>query len=63
VTAHPNAEEIAHQLTEACGWIEPPRYIIRDRDSAYGNVFIRRLRAMGIPDRSISARVRYVTEV
>jgi transposase InsO family protein len=56
VTAHPNAEWIAHQLTEACGWSESPRYIIRDRDSAYGNVFIRRLRAIGIRDRPISAR-------
>jgi transposase InsO family protein len=56
VTAHPNAEWIARQLTEACGWSEPPRYIIRDRDSAYGKVFIRRLRAMGIRDRPISAR-------
>jgi hypothetical protein len=25
VTAHPNAEWLARQLTEACGWDEPPR--------------------------------------
>jgi hypothetical protein len=56
VTAHPTAEWIAHQLTEACGWSEPPRYVIRDRDGAYGGAFIRRLRAMGIRDRPISAR-------
>jgi hypothetical protein len=56
VTAHPSAEWIARQLTEACGWSEPPRYIIRDRDSAYGEAFIRWLRAMGIRDRPISAR-------
>jgi transposase InsO family protein len=56
VTAHPNAEWIARQLTEACGWSEPPRYIIRDRDGAYGEAFIRRLRAIGIRDRPISAR-------
>jgi transposase InsO family protein len=56
VTAHPNAEWIARQLTEACGWSEPPRYIIRDRDGAYGEAFIRRLRAMGIRGRPISAR-------
>jgi hypothetical protein len=36
VTAHPSAEWIARQLTEACGWSEPPQYIIRDRDGAYG---------------------------
>jgi hypothetical protein len=56
VTAHPNAEWIARQLTEACGWNELPRYIIRDRDRAYGAAFIRRLGAMGICDRPISAR-------
>ena len=56
VTAHPSAEWIARQLTEACGWSEPPRYIMRDRDGTYGEAFIRRLRAMGIRDRPISAR-------
>jgi hypothetical protein len=47
VTAHPTAEWISHQLTEAYGWKVAPRYIIRDRDALYGDVFIRRLRAMG----------------
>src|SRR6516165_2847493 len=56
VTAHPSAEWIARQITEACGWSEPPQYIIRDRDSAYGGAFIRRLRAMAIRDRPISSR-------
>jgi hypothetical protein len=50
-TAHPSAEWIARQLAEACGWSEPPRYIIRDRDGAYGEAFIRRLTTMGIRDR------------
>jgi Integrase core domain len=56
VTAHPDAEWLARQLTEACGWTEPPRYIVRDRDGAYGAAFIRRVRAMGIRDRPIWAR-------
>ena len=34
VTAHPTAEWIANQLTEAYGWNRSPRYIIRDRDGA-----------------------------
>jgi hypothetical protein len=55
VTAHPNAEWLARQLTEACGWDEPPR-LIRDRDGAYGAAFIRRIRAIGIRDRPVSAR-------
>jgi hypothetical protein len=55
VTAHPNAEWLARQLTEACGWGEPPRYLIRDRDGVYGAAFIRRIRAMAIRDRPVSA--------
>ena len=56
VTAHPSAEWIARQLTEAYGWQEAPRYIIRDRDRVYGHAFLRRLRAMGIRDRPIAPR-------
>jgi transposase InsO family protein len=56
VTTHPNAEWLARQLTEAWGWNEPPRYIIRDRDGAYGDAFLRRFGAMGIRDRPISVR-------
>ena len=56
VTAHPNAQWIAQQLTEAYGWKQPPRYLIRDRDSAYGDAFTRRVRAMGIRDKPIAAR-------
>jgi hypothetical protein len=41
VTAHPTAEWIANQLTKACGWEQIPRYLIRDRDGAYGEIFIR----------------------
>ncbi len=33
-----------------------PRYLIRDRDGAYGEVFIRRVRSMGIRDRPTSPR-------
>jgi hypothetical protein len=56
VTAHPTAEWIANQITQACGWEQAPRYLIRDRDGAYGEVFIRRLRSMGIRDRPTSPR-------
>jgi transposase InsO family protein len=56
VTAHPNAERLARQRTEACAWDEPPRYLIYDRDGAYGAAFIRRIRAMGIRDPPVSAR-------
>src|SRR6267378_3606599 len=56
VTSHPTAEWIANQLTEACGWEQVPRYLIRDRDRVYGEIFIRRLRSMGIRDRPTSPR-------
>jgi hypothetical protein len=49
-TAHPSAEWISRQLMEAYGWEQGPCYLIRDRDRVYGEVFIRRLRAMGIRD-------------
>ncbi len=48
VTSHPTAEWIANQITEVCGWEQAPRYLIRDRDRAYGEVFIQRLRSIGI---------------
>jgi len=53
-TAHPTAEWMARQLVEACGWEQAPRYLVRDRDRVYGEVFIRRVRAMGIRDRPAS---------
>src|ERR1700739_3771223 len=56
VTSHPTAEWIANQLTEACGWEQAPRYLIRDRDRAYGEVFIQTMRSIGIRDRPTSPR-------
>jgi hypothetical protein len=48
VTAHPTAEWIAQQITEAFPWNEAPRCLIRDRDGICGVAVTRRLRAMGI---------------
>jgi transposase InsO family protein len=56
VIDHPNAPWIVQQLTEAYGWKETPTYLIRDRDCAYGDAFIRHVGAMGIRDRPISPR-------
>ena len=56
MTGHPTAEWIANQLTEACGWEQIPRYLIRDRDGAYGEIFLRRVRSIGIRDRPTSPR-------
>jgi transposase InsO family protein len=54
VTAHPTADWIAQQITEAFPWDEVPRYLIRDRDGIYGTAVTRRLRAMGIRDKPIA---------
>jgi transposase InsO family protein len=56
VTANPTAEWMARQINEACGWGWTPEYLVRDRDSVYGEIFTRRLRAMGIRDRPIAPR-------
>src|SRR5204862_4633447 len=56
VTANPTSEWIARQLTEACGWEAVPDYLVRDRDCAYGQTFVRRLRAMGIRDSPTAPR-------
>jgi hypothetical protein len=55
VTACPTAEWIARQITEAFPWNEVPRYLIRNRDGIFGVAVTRRLRAMGIRDKPISA--------
>ncbi len=47
VTAHPTAEWMARQFTEAVGWRDASRYVVRDRDRAYGSEFIRRAFAHG----------------
>src|SRR6266851_2422660 len=56
VTAHPTAEWIARQVTEAFPWDEAPDYLIRDRDASYGQVVAKRLAAMGIRDHPTAPR-------
>jgi transposase InsO family protein len=51
VTAHPTAEWVARQITEAFPWDRAPRYMIRDRDRICGTVVTPRLRTMGIRDK------------
>jgi transposase InsO family protein len=56
VTAHPTAEWIARQITDAFPWDEAPDCMIRDRDASYGHAVTRRLAAMGIRDHPIAPR-------
>ena len=56
VAAHPTAEWVARQMTEAFPWDTAPTYLVRDRDAVYGHVVKRRLRALGIRDRPTAPR-------
>ena len=46
----------AQQLVEAFPWDTAPRYLLRDRDSIYGEYFRRRVRGMGIREVLIAPR-------
>jgi transposase InsO family protein len=48
VTAHPTAAWVWRQLVEATPWGRQPRYLLRDRDRAYGGDFVQRAKRMGI---------------
>ena len=56
VTTNPTAEWISRQIIGAFPWDSSPRYLIRDRDTAYGPIFRQRLRAMGIRDKPTAPR-------
>ncbi|MBD3243671.1 MAG: DDE-type integrase/transposase/recombinase [Chitinivibrionales bacterium] len=49
-TAHPSSEWLADQLLNAFPYDSSPSFLIRDRDSAYGTTFRRRLKNMEIRD-------------
>jgi transposase InsO family protein len=50
VTEHPTAEWTAQQVVEAFPWDTAPRYLLRDRDSVYGDAFRHRVRGLGIEE-------------
>ena len=39
VTEHPTAQWTAQQMVEAFPWDQPPKYVVRDRDQTYGEIF------------------------
>jgi len=53
---NPTAEWTARQITEAFPEDSAPRYMIRDRDGVYGDVFRGRVKAMGIKEVLIAPR-------
>lgn len=56
VTRQPTAVWTGQQIVNACFEREPPRYLIRDRDSIFGNEFGRRMKSLGV--REIKTPVR-----
>jgi putative transposase len=56
VTLHPTAVWTGQQLVNACFEHEPPKYLIRDRDSIFGAEFSRRVHGLGV--REIRTPVR-----
>ena len=50
VTPNPTAEWTAQQIIEAFPYDTAPRYILRDRDHIYGDVFRRRVEGMGLEE-------------
>jgi len=56
VTAHPTAEWTAQQVIEAFPEDQAPRFLIRDRDSIYGDFFRQRVKNMGIEEVVIAYR-------
>ena len=48
VTEHPPAQGTAQQFVEAFPWATTPKYLLRDRDAAYGASFQRRVTNLGL---------------
>jgi hypothetical protein len=47
VTTNPTAECLAQQVVNAFPWDTTPAFLIRDRDSAYGFAFSKRVKGLG----------------
>ncbi len=56
VTANPTAQWTAQQIVEAFPYDDAPRFLLRDRDSIYGQHFKNRIKNMGIEEVVTAAR-------
>jgi transposase InsO family protein len=56
VTTNPTAFWLGQQVVNAFPWDTAPKFLIRDRDGAYGEEFSRRVRSLGI--RSVKTAIR-----
>ncbi len=55
-TEHPTAQWTAQQMVEAFPWDPALKYVVRDRDQIYGEVFRRRVKSLGIEQVRIAPR-------
>jgi len=56
IAAHPTAEWTAQQIREAFPWGKVPRFLLRDRDATYGQVFRDCVTAMDIDEVRITTQ-------
>lgn len=56
VTQNPTAQWTAQQIVEAFPFDTAPRYLLRDRDSIYGEQFCRRVKSLGIEEVTTAPR-------
>src|ERR1019366_8586374 len=56
ITDSPTAAWTAQQIINAFPYDTAPEYLLRDRDSIYGSVFVQRVAGMGIKQKLISPR-------
>jgi len=56
ITDEPTAAWTAQQIINAFPYDTAPKYLLRDRDSIYGSVFVQRVEGMGIQQKLISPR-------
>ena len=56
ITEAPTAEWTAQQVVNAFPYDTAPKYLLRDRDSSYGSVFVKRVEGMGIKQKMIAPR-------
>jgi hypothetical protein len=56
VTTNPTAQWTAQQIVETFPWEDPPKYLLRDRDGIYGEIFRKRVRGMGFKEVLIAAQ-------
>jgi putative transposase len=50
ITEHPTAQWTVQQIVEAFPWDSAPRYLLRDRDGVYGDLFQQRVKHMDIEE-------------